>query len=127
MSEIYERVEQLADYYKVSKPSEFAKITGFSHQVATNYLKGKRNPTTEALTTIIKAFPGLNSDWLLSGLGSMLKTEEKKESPEVDVESRLSEIDFLKREIQTIRELLKEKDRLIEKLEYVISDRHEQN
>jgi len=110
MSELYERVEQLADYYMVSKPSEFAKITGFSHQVATNYLKSKRNPTTEALTAIIKAFPGINSDWLLTGKGEMLKND----SGLVNIpDTPQSEIDHYKSMLEMMTELLKEKERYI--------------
>jgi len=110
MSDIYERVEQLADYYRVSKPSEFAKITGFSHQVSTNYLKGKRNPTREALTTIMKVFPEINSDWLLTGRGEMLKND----SGEGNItDTPQSEIDHYKSMIEMLNELLKEKERYI--------------
>lgn len=117
MSDIYERVEQLADYYRVSKPSEFAKITGFSHQVATNYLKGKRNPTREALTTIMEVFPEINSDWLLTGRGEMLKTEIDQDKI---TDSPQNELDYLKSNLELMKELLEEKERYINMVKPIV-------
>lgn len=74
MNDVNKRILQVADYYGVSKPIDFAKKTGFSHQVSSNYLKGDRMPTVEALIKIKQVFD-LNSDWLLTGKGEMLKKE----------------------------------------------------
>ena len=43
MSDIFKRLLKVAEYYNVTKPSEFAKKTGFSHQTASNYLKNVKN------------------------------------------------------------------------------------
>lgn len=74
MNDINKRILQVADYYEVSKPIDFAKKTGFSHQVSSNYLKGDRIPTVEALIRIKQVFD-LSTDWLLTGDGEMLKKE----------------------------------------------------
>jgi transcriptional regulator with XRE-family HTH domain len=73
MNEFNNRIVQIADYYKLSRASDFAKKTGFSHQTASNYLKGERIPTAESLKTIQQTFDKINADWLLTGRGSMLK------------------------------------------------------
>lgn len=128
MKEIYERVVELAEYYRVSKPSEFAKRTGFSHQVATNYLKGKRNPTRESINTILVAFPEVNSDWLLTGNGSMLKTMVSRSTLEKALPDEIlndqspkqskveAELELIKKLYQMQEELLievkKDRDRL---------------
>ena len=65
-----ERIAQIADYFGVAKPSDFAKKTGFSHQVASNYLKGERTPTVEALMKIKQTFD-VDANWLLTGEGEM--------------------------------------------------------
>lgn len=113
MMEIYERVKEIAEYYRVSKPSEFAKKTGFSHQVSSNYLKGNRNPTRESINTILVAFPEINSDWLLAGIGPMLKT--KHQTPEIVEESK-NTAEYFKMKTELLQELIKGKDELIEML-----------
>lgn len=77
MSEINKRILQIADYYNVVKPADFAKKTGFSHQVASNYLKGTRIPNAEALC-IIKQMFDISADWLLTGEGEMLNGDKKE-------------------------------------------------
>lgn len=72
MSEFNDRVIQIASYYGVSKPADFAKKTGFSHQTASNYLKGSRVPNAEALFIIKQSFD-ISAEWLLSGEGEMIK------------------------------------------------------
>ena len=72
MDEFNERIVQLAEFYKVDKPSLFAKKTGFSHQVASNYLKGSSKPSVQALKVIQTTFENANSLWLLTGKGEML-------------------------------------------------------
>lgn len=70
MNSFNERIAQVADYFGVAKPSDFAKKTGFSHQVASNYLKGERTPTVEALMNIKQTFD-IDANWLLTGEGNM--------------------------------------------------------
>lgn len=111
MKEIFERVIELAEYYGVSKPSEFAKKTGFSHQVATNYLKGKRNPTRESINTILVAFPEINGEWLLTGEGPMLKTVVSRSVVEKiipdEIINELDRENLEKKKIETELELMK--------------------
>ncbi|MFR9543188.1 MAG: helix-turn-helix domain-containing protein [Rikenellaceae bacterium] len=71
MSDFNDRVIQIAEYYGITKPADFAKKTGFSHQVASNYLKGTRIPNAEALSIIKRSFD-ISAEWLLTGDGDML-------------------------------------------------------
>jgi len=72
MNEFSQRINQIADYYGVTKASEFAKKTGFSHQTASNYLKGVRIPTAESIKTIKQVFDKIDANWLLTGKGDMI-------------------------------------------------------
>ncbi len=72
-STISERIKQIFDYKGFSKYSEFADATGLSHQVASNYIKGKQKPDPEKLGIIQQSFDEINAEWLLTGKGEMLK------------------------------------------------------
>lgn len=75
MGGLKNRILQIADYYGIEKPADFAKKTGFSHQVASNYLKGVRVPNADALCVIKQTFD-ISANWLLTGEGDMLAKSE---------------------------------------------------
>lgn len=79
MSVFNDRILQIAEYYNIVKPADFAKMTGFSHQVASNYLKGTRVPNAEALYVIKQTFD-ISAEWLLTGEGDMLVNKESSKS-----------------------------------------------
>lgn len=64
---------QLLSTTKAKSERDFALAVGVSQQTMSNYLKG-RNPSYEALEGIIRAYPDVNAEWLLTGEGEMLKT-----------------------------------------------------
>jgi len=74
---ISKRIKQIFDYKGFSKYSEFAEATGLSHQVASNYIKGKQKPDPDKLAKIQQSFDEINAEWLLTGNGEMLKHVEK--------------------------------------------------
>lgn len=83
MNDINKRILQIAEYHGISKPADFARRTGFSHQVASNYLKATRVPTVDALCTIKRSFD-VDADWLLTGVGNMLKDTPKNSEKGLD-------------------------------------------
>lgn len=110
MSDLNGRILQIANYYGLTKPADFAKKTGFSHQVASNYLKGTRIPNGEALCIIKQVFD-ISADWLLTGEGEMLKSsvDGKSTSPAVIYKSDPRDAEILaanKETIETQRELI---------------------
>lgn len=113
MSDFFTRLSQLAEYYGVTKPSEFAKKTGFSHQTASNYLKGDRTPTLDAITKIQQAFESLSLEWLIDGKGNMLITP-ASEIKEVISEIRVSgkSIAEIERENEFLRQTIALKDEI---------------
>jgi len=77
---ISERIKQIFDYKKFRRYSEFAESTGLSHQVASNYIKGKQKPDPDKLAQIQQSFDDIDAEWLLTGNGNMLKRKKKSES-----------------------------------------------
>lgn len=74
--ELTERLNKIFKHYGMRKYSEFAEKTGLSHQVSSNYLKGKQKPDAEKLSIIIQSFDDINAEWLLTGKGEMLKKDD---------------------------------------------------
>lgn len=53
----------------------FAKETGILQQTLFNYIQKDREPNYQALLKIIKACPGININWLITGEGEMFNPE----------------------------------------------------
>lgn len=121
MSEIFLRIKQLAEHYGVTKPSEFAKKTGFSHQTATNYLKGLRTPNTAAFEIIQQSFDGLNIDWLLTGRGEMLKADKGNANAVADdTQNTYKTMADVNAALDLARETIRNQERIINNHEYLI-------
>ena len=73
MERIIYRIKKYIDYKDVSVRSFERKINASSGLISAAVRKGTEIQT-KWLSIIITTFPDLNSDWLLSGKGNMLKT-----------------------------------------------------
>lgn len=101
--------------------SAFEKKCGLSNGYIRNF---KGNLGTQKLEGILNAFPQLNKDWLLFGNGTMLNISENQ--PENPVEEQPKErtmvdrifsiVESQKKDIETLIQLVKEKDDKIEEL-----------
>ena len=65
------RLRQFLEFKNVSL-SEFERRCGFSHGYVSNM---RRAPSASACSQIVRRFPELNTDWLISGKGEMLTSE----------------------------------------------------
>lgn len=65
-----ERLVQLLDLEQLS-PSRFADIIGVQRSSVSHVISGRNNPSFDFLQKTLKAFPGLNADWLMLGEGTM--------------------------------------------------------
>lgn len=75
MKNINDRLVKIAQHYGLASYAKFAEKAGLSHQTASNYLKGKQKPDVEKLSQIKQSFEGINANWLLTGKGDMLNTD----------------------------------------------------
>lgn len=107
---INQRIVEIASYYGISKASKFAEKTGFSHQVSTNYLKGRQKPSVDALEKIQLIFEEISPEWLLMGRGPMLRDGIPLPPAADDSKSDASD---LRAALDTLREQLKVKDEQI--------------
>jgi len=67
-------IQALLDKKKIT-PAKFAKIIGVQRSAVSHILSGRNNPSLDFILKIIKQFPDLNIEWLITGKGNMNKTE----------------------------------------------------
>lgn len=73
---INERVLYIIDNEYNSNRTKFADSIGFAPQVINNIVSGRRSkPSFDVLNAIITTNDAIDSEWLLTGKGSMLKTD----------------------------------------------------
>ena len=65
-----ERLVQLLDLEQFT-PSKFADIIGVQRSSVSHVISGRNNPSYDFLQKTLKAFPGLNAEWLMTGEGTM--------------------------------------------------------
>ena len=65
-----ERLVQLLDLEQLS-PSKFADIIGVQRSSVSHVISERNKPSFDFIQKTLKAFPGLNADWLILGQGSM--------------------------------------------------------
>ena len=70
-----DRIIQVLEYSQLSK-SNFAEKIGINPSGLTHILNGRNQPSLDIVKKIVMAFPEINSEWLIMGMGKMLKTEE---------------------------------------------------
>jgi len=69
-----ERLQLFMDYEHLS-PSKFAEVIEVQRSSISHILSGRNNPSYDFILKVLKAFPYLNSSWLLLGKGNMLDPE----------------------------------------------------
>ena len=83
---------------------------GINQPTLDRQIKKINNVNTETLSAILKTFPEISGDWILTGEGYMLKSENKNE-----IEVRLNErIDKLLNTIETLQETIDTKNDTID-------------
>ena len=65
-----ERIVQLLDLEQLT-PSKFADIIGVQRSSVSHVISGRNKPSFDFLEKTLKAFPGLNAEWLIMGKGTM--------------------------------------------------------
>ena len=61
------------------KSSELADNIGVNRATISHILSGRNKPSVEFLKKLLSAYPNLNSNWLITGIGYMNTEKEAKE------------------------------------------------
>lgn len=77
MDDIFSRIKKFIDFLEISN-NEFGRTIGCSSAQITQMLTHKKNFGIDKLLNIISSYPSLNPNWLLTGEGSMLRTQKKE-------------------------------------------------
>lgn len=97
MERINQRIADLLEHFGMSA-SEFSRKIGVtSTSVVSRFLSGQTKPSFEVLENIIKSFPEIDANWLITGRGNM--TTEKNLLPKNNDEKNWL-LNFLKNQIE---------------------------
>lgn len=69
-----ERIKKIMDSENMT-PGRFADYLEIGRAVISHILNGRNNPSLDVISRILLRMPQINSDWLITGSGSMYKTE----------------------------------------------------
>ena len=121
MSTVVERIKEYLDYKGISNAA-FEKSMGLSNAAFRNLLIKKGAIGSDKLENFIILYPEVSPEWLVTGKGEMLTTESREEVEEVRANDKsmperlLDIIEGQKKQIETLLEMLKEKDEEINRL-----------
>ena len=63
------------------KPSVFADKIGVNRATISHILSGRNKPSIDFLEKLLRAYPNLNSNWLITGVGYMQIKKQEKQAP----------------------------------------------
>ncbi len=69
-----DRIKQIIENEHMT-PARFADSLHIGRAVISHILNGRNNPSLDVVTRILTEMPQINSDWLLSGNGTMYKSQ----------------------------------------------------
>ena len=96
--------------YKGIKKSHFEKQCGLSN----GYLNAMVNTISyEKLEGILKVYPELNAEWLMNGVGTMIKVDATAQSFHEASDKESNEVEELKRKLAEAQRKLNEQDETI--------------
>jgi len=77
-----DRIKQTIEYSQLSA-SAFADTIGISRSGLTHLLTGRNQPSLDVARKILAKFPEISTEWLIMGMGDMLRSDEPVEQPTV--------------------------------------------
>lgn len=76
-----DRIRQTIEYSQLSA-SAFADTIGISRSGLTHLLTGRNQPSLDVARKILAKYPEISTEWLIMGMGEMLRPEEANGLPE---------------------------------------------
>ena len=81
-----ERIKHVIDYSQLSS-SAFADTIGISRSGLTHLLTGRNQPSLDVARKILAKFPDISTEWLIMGMGEMLRPDEQTVAASVNGET----------------------------------------
>lgn len=106
------RIKELIDYLKMSNRA-FALKCGLKDNTFFNQLNGNRELSLSTVNSILQTFDFVSSEWLMRGVGSMVKSD-------ISQSDDIEKIERLVDTITTLQSALNEKSKTIQALEQEI-------
>ena len=93
-----DRIKQIMEYYELT-PASFAEQIGINRSNLTHLFSGRNHPSLELAKKILHCYPEIKTEWLIMGVGEMLRNNEDKElvikmQQEQKMQSHLTEPDL---------------------------------
>ena len=105
---INERLMQIMEHEALT-PASFARRTGIGDQTVRSVIIIKRNkPGFDFIVRVVQTFDWLSSTWLLTGKGSMIRSENPADDEDSAVKNAECLVNYLKEKDTRIEQLLKE-------------------
>lgn len=68
-------LQELMDRLNVNA-AQFAETVGVQRSSISHFLSGRNNPSLDVLRKILMAYPQINAQWLVSGEGNMMRSDD---------------------------------------------------
>ena len=81
-----DRIRQVINYSQLSSAA-FADTIGISRSGLTHLLTGRNQPSLDVSRKILAKFPEISTEWLIMGMGEMLRPDEQPASSSGNVET----------------------------------------
>jgi len=83
-------IDRILEILKIKNlsPAQFADVIGVQRSSISHLISGRNKPSLEFIQKILKTFPEVNTDWLLSGKGTVMNQENNRNEeifPPVDL------------------------------------------
>ena len=78
MITIIDRIKQIMEYYQLA-PASFAEQIGINRSNLTHLFSGRNQPSLDLAKKILHSYPEIKTEWLIMGVGEMMRSNEEKE------------------------------------------------
>lgn len=99
-----ERIKQVIDYSQLSS-SAFADTIGISRSGLTHLLTGRNQPSLDVARKILAKFPELSTEWLIMGMGDMLRPDEQTVISSDTVVTQVSPVSYPSENLKSDRQI----------------------
>lgn len=86
-----ERIKKIMESENMT-PARFADSLQIGRAVISHILNGRNNPSLDVITRILSQMPNIDSQWLLTGSGSMYKSEINNFSTDIKNQGNLPDL-----------------------------------